>query len=721
MGADPQFQLQLLGGFCLRSTQSHDVVVISAKKARALLAYLAMQEPTRMSRERLATLLWPDRIDRQARQNLRQCFASLRQDLATVADDMLAYDGGTIGLAKGLDVDARQLRDLSDTDDTAALEYAATLYRGQFLSDLAMEGEEFRNWVSSQRTQLESAAGLILSRLASRADETGDSRKALDAASRLVAIDPLREDWLRLNLEISARHLARDQALMQARSFIGLLRQELDVEPETETIALIERIRAGSIAPARNRNISSAVPIGPVAKPGPAKQQAAVLLKSATPAYVLHRPATVSAIVAALVAVLVASLSVAYKPGGRVGWLGPASVDMTAIDPSTIPLLILPVRSETAETAQLAHLLTENVLTSLSRFSGLTVFDGSSAARPGGDTDTSGIRFAASGTVRRQGSAIHLNLGLSDTANGTLVWANDIALSNDIDTSPGTDLTDRIARDLQVQTTYAQARGVNDAALNFAATNQLVAKALTIQYGGAAAAGGSSAIPFYEEVLRRDPNAPFALIGIAAELITSGANLLSERQPVSTQAERLIKRALQINPRIERAYYWLGVIYLGRGQHDLALQSFDRALALNPAFIPAEAHAGFALVLSGRTAEGLGRIENALAVGSHDPNERLWLRFAGVAQLELGNDKQAIDALLAAASLAAPTAPLRAALASAYALTGQRSRSREEFRLMKELADPAALDHLLKSASRNSGPHGSRYLEGLRLASLDTP
>jgi tetratricopeptide (TPR) repeat protein len=220
-------------------------------------------------------------------------------------------------------------------------------------------------------------------------------------------------------------------------------------------------------------------------------------------------------------------------------------------------------------------------------------------------------------------------------------------------------------------------------------------------------------------VLRRDRDTPLALIGLAAELVSSSANLLRERQSALAQAETLISRALQINPRIERAYYWLGIIYLDRGQRELAMQSFDRALDLNPAFIPAEAHAGFALVLSGRKAEGLGRIENALAANSHDPNERLWLRFAGIAHLELGDNQQAIAPLLVAASLATPTAPLRAALASAYALTGQRSKSQEQFRLMKDMADPAALDRLLKTASRNDDQHGSRYLEGLRLASLD--
>ena len=599
-----------------------------------------------------------------------------------------------------LAVDARQLCDLADTDDTANLERAAALYRGQFLSDLAMEEEEFRDWASSQRARLDSAAGLIMSKLANRADEAGDLQKALYAASRLVAIDPLREDWLRVSLEISARYLARDEALMQARRFIGLLRQELDVAPEPETIALIERIKAGLVAPARSRKILSAASIGAASNPAPAKEQPAVPLKSARPANVIHWPAAVSTICVALVAVLVASLSVSYKPGGRIGWRGPGSDDIAAIDRSTTPLLILPVQSETAETAQFARVLTENVLTSVSRFSGLTVFDGSSITLPGGGADTRGIRFAAWGAVRRQGAAIYLNLGLSDTANRTLLWADDLTVNDDIATSRDMtsrdmELTGRIARDLQVQTTYAQARGVNDAELDLAATNQLVAKALTIQYGGPSSAGGSSATPLYEEVLRRDSDSPIALTGIAAELIMSSSNLLSERQSASVRAERLLVRALQINPRIERAYYWLGVIYLGRGQRDLALQSFDRALALNPAFIPAEAHAGFALVLSGHAAEGLGRIENALATGSHDPNERLWLRFAGIAQLELGNDKQALDTLLTAASLAKPTAPLHAALASAYALTGQRSKSQEQFRLTKELADPAALEQLL--------------------------
>jgi hypothetical protein len=51
-------------------------------------------------------------------------------------------------------------------------------------------------------------------------------------------------------------------------------------------------------------------------------------------------------------------------------------------------------------------------------------------------------------------------------------------------------------------------------------------------------------------------------------------------------------------------------------------------------------------------------------------------------------------------------------------LAGQWPESREQFRLMKEVADPAALQQLLRRAAKEDG--ASRYLQGLRLASRDT-
>jgi DNA-binding SARP family transcriptional activator len=79
--------LHLLGRFAVFPARTPDQPLsISSRKGRALLAYVAMQPEPTVSREQLATLLWGDRFDTQARQSLRQCLTTGRQCLARRAD-----------------------------------------------------------------------------------------------------------------------------------------------------------------------------------------------------------------------------------------------------------------------------------------------------------------------------------------------------------------------------------------------------------------------------------------------------------------------------------------------------------------------------------------------------------------------------------------------------------------------------------------------------------
>jgi DNA-binding SARP family transcriptional activator len=144
-----------------------------------------MQEPMQVRRERLATLLWPDRVDRQARQNLRKCIASLRHDLGALADELLVIDNDAVGVRDTVAVDARQLR--TGTDRDSGVEDAAALCRGPFLADLVLDGEEFNDWVLSERAQLDAAAGLVLAELASRADAAGDGHARSSPVSIPIA------------------------------------------------------------------------------------------------------------------------------------------------------------------------------------------------------------------------------------------------------------------------------------------------------------------------------------------------------------------------------------------------------------------------------------------------------------------------------------------------------------------------------------------------------
>src|SRR5215470_18662749 len=102
--------LRLFGAFTIEVNAGRTLAIaVRSRKARALIAYLAMKPDWRASREELATLFWGDTPDAQARHSLRQCLMSLRQDLH-LAPDLLDLGRDTVELrAPALAVDAREL------------------------------------------------------------------------------------------------------------------------------------------------------------------------------------------------------------------------------------------------------------------------------------------------------------------------------------------------------------------------------------------------------------------------------------------------------------------------------------------------------------------------------------------------------------------------------------------------------------------------------------
>ena len=241
---------------------------ISSRKGQALLAYLAMHPDRSASREHLAALFWGERRDDQARHNLRQCLVTLRRDLLKGDADILVVDANTVGLqAERVSVDADEFASLADSPEVSDLERAATLYRGEFLSEFTLE-EPFDSWVQRTRSQLDDVAAQVFEKCAEYADARGDGKQAVAAAERLIAFDAFREDRQRIALRIFARYRGREFALTHADACLTLLKNELDVDPEPATQALIDDIRRGTIsiipAPAPDR-VEAA--IGPGADP----------------------------------------------------------------------------------------------------------------------------------------------------------------------------------------------------------------------------------------------------------------------------------------------------------------------------------------------------------------------------------------------------------------------------------------------------------------------
>ncbi len=230
--------LDLFGGFELRRAGPQDVVVaLTAKKARGLLAYLAVAGRPQ-SRDKLAALLWDDSAESQARSSLRQALAAVRK----VGHGALAAAGENLALDAGVVTDVGRFEALLAEDTPAALEDAVALYRGDLLDGFHIDGHAFEDWLGIERQRLRQQAGTAMTRLLDHHAEAGNQESAVRLATRLISLDPLREDVHRRLMQLYVRQGRPAAALKQYRTCRELLRRELAVAPEPETEALYRQI-----------------------------------------------------------------------------------------------------------------------------------------------------------------------------------------------------------------------------------------------------------------------------------------------------------------------------------------------------------------------------------------------------------------------------------------------------------------------------------------------
>lgn len=232
------FRLLLLGGFALLGPDGREIAV-SSKKNRALLAILALSPRLAASRDRVAELLWGDHGEEQARASLRQSLASLRRDIGPADSGRLLSQDDIIALdPSALRCDALEVLAATRSDDMATLRAAARNWGGGLLADLILRQEGFDDWLAGERSRLEAAALEVFARLCDV--ETGAAK--VEAARRLVALDPLRESSHRSLMRAHAQAGDRALAVKQYDACRALLQSELQIEPAAETRAVRDQI-----------------------------------------------------------------------------------------------------------------------------------------------------------------------------------------------------------------------------------------------------------------------------------------------------------------------------------------------------------------------------------------------------------------------------------------------------------------------------------------------
>ncbi len=153
-------------------------------------------------------------------------------------------------------------------------------------------------------------------------------------------------------------------------------------------------------------------------------------------------------------------------------------------------------------------------------------------------------------------------------------------------------------------------------------------------------------------------------------------------------AERGFRRAIELNPAYATAHQRYSLYLIAMDRKDESVAEMQRAVSLEPLSVSMNFSLGWRLYMARRYDEAIQQLRTAIAM---DPSLALAHMVLGQAYEQKGAFPQATAELTQAVQLTRRSAPMIAALAHLYAISGRQERARD---LLKELLHPAQHEYV---------------------------
>jgi DNA-binding SARP family transcriptional activator len=248
----PDITAHLLGELRV-AFQDRPVEIWSSGRGRAVFEYLLVNRHSKVRRDRLMSIFWPEVSPDAARNSLNVAIHGLRQSLrAVVGDtpvvihqDQAYFIEPTLDVWADIEVFEEQLKaahqHLASAElvkAEAAFEAATWLYQGEFLAD-----DPYEEWAMVTREHLRLCYLDALDRLGGLRLDSGDYAGCVAVCLKLLACDSCREDAHCRLMRCYSRQGHVQLALRQYHSCAAALRAELDVAPARATTELFDLLR----------------------------------------------------------------------------------------------------------------------------------------------------------------------------------------------------------------------------------------------------------------------------------------------------------------------------------------------------------------------------------------------------------------------------------------------------------------------------------------------
>jgi DNA-binding SARP family transcriptional activator len=240
------FKIYLLGQFKLQANeQANDLPIeLPSRPAQSLFAYLVLNAGVTHRREKLASLLWPEASETNARSYLRQALWRIRKALLSGSlswEDYLHISDINVTFDNQSDywLDADQLLKSTGEKSVEQLIAIVQLYRGELLPGF------YDEWVVFERDRLLTAYQHKMDLLLNSLIQVGQWQEALKWGEQWVRFGYSPEPAFRALMQAHAGLGNQGMVSATCQRCLESLNRELGLEPSPETQQLYEQLLRG--------------------------------------------------------------------------------------------------------------------------------------------------------------------------------------------------------------------------------------------------------------------------------------------------------------------------------------------------------------------------------------------------------------------------------------------------------------------------------------------
>jgi len=403
----------------------------------------------------------------------------------------------------------------------------------------------------------------------------------------------------------------------------------------------------------------------------------------------------------------------------------PRATQLALPDKPSIVVLPFNNMSRDPEQEYFSDGITEDIITDLSKVSGLFVIARNSAFvykdKAFNVPDVCrklGVRFALEGSVRKAGNRVRITAQLINGSSGGHLWAErydrdltDIFAVQD-------DVTQQIVAALKVKLSKAEKSRIVDGGTRNVDAHDLFLRGREWIYGSKKDREMfDQSTGCFRRAIEFDPNyaAPFAGLGLVYML--DYQNHWSDAPETSLdQADRFISEAIAKDDQDPFAHYVAAMVAMWQKDYVKWSEEADRALSLNPNYAPALNIRGTVYIYSGEPAKAIPYIERAMRL---DPAfQQQYMHFLGTAYFVSGDYETAATIFRDRIAIVPATDLSRAFLASALGHSGHLDEARRIWDELKEINPGYShADHIGRLPFRDPAD-AEKFTDGLRKAGL---